>query len=144
MALRAAVPVLSVDDLPAALAYYTRVLGFAQGWVWGDPPELASVCRDRVELNLAQRGKLGPAGAAQGYRQGLGVDRVHDELRAAGAKVRVEIADRVYGMRDFSVADESGNVLDFGEPLEPARAPAPGASDVKVFVPAKDFALSQR
>ena len=57
MALWAAVPVLSVDDLPAALDEYQRVLGFAKSWVWGDPPELASVCRDRVELNLAQRGK---------------------------------------------------------------------------------------
>jgi hypothetical protein len=56
----------------------------------------------------------------------------------------VEIADRVYGMRDFSVVDASGNRLDFGEPLESVRAPRPSASDLKVFVPAKDFVLSKR
>ena len=28
------------------------------------------------------------------------------------------IADRVYGLRDFSVEDASGNRLDFGEPIE--------------------------
>jgi uncharacterized glyoxalase superfamily protein PhnB len=144
MALWAAVPVLSVNDLPAALEEYQRVLGFAKNWIWGDPPELASVCRDRVELNLAQRGKLGPAGASQVYLQLLGIDRIWEELRRAGAAADVEIADRVYGMRDFSIRDASGNRLDFGEPLESVRAPRPAASDLKVFVPAKDFALSKR
>jgi uncharacterized glyoxalase superfamily protein PhnB len=144
MALWAAVPVLSVDDLVAALDYYRRVLGFGQNWIWGDPPELASVCRDRIELNLAQRGKLGPAGASQVYLQLIGIDAIWDELTRAGATIETPIADRVYGMRDFSVRDESGNRIDFGEPLESVRAPRPSASDLKVFVPAKDFAVSKR
>jgi uncharacterized glyoxalase superfamily protein PhnB len=144
MALWAAVPILSVDDLASALDEYQRVFGFRKNWIWGDPPELASVCRDRVELNLAQRGKLGPAGASQVYLQLAGIDAIWEELRRAGAKVTVEIADRVYGMRDFSVSDASGNRLDFGEPLDSVRAPRPAASDLKVFVPAKDFALSKR
>jgi uncharacterized glyoxalase superfamily protein PhnB len=144
MALWAAVPVLSVDDLAAALDEYQRVFGFTKNWTWGEPLELASVCRDRVELNLAQRGKLGPAGASQVYLQLAGVDRIWEEVRGAGAAVAIEIADRVYGMRDFGVRDASGNRLDFGEPLESVRAPRPAASDLKVFVPAKDFALSKR
>jgi len=144
MALWAAVPVLSVDDLGRALEYYQRVFGFRKNWIWGDPPELASVCRDRVELNLAQRGKLGPAGASQVYFQLVGIDRIWREVTDAGATVTAPIEDRVYGMRDFAIRDESGNVLDFGEPLDSVRAPRPAASDVKVFVPAKDFALSKR
>ena len=144
MALWAAVPVLSVDDLAGALDYYQRVLGFQKGWTWGDPLELASVCRDRVELNLAQRGKLGPAGASQIYLQLIGIDAIWDEVTRAGATVKEPIADRVYGMRDFAIYDESGNVIDFGEPIESVRAARPVASDMKVFVPAKDFALSKR
>ena len=118
MALWAAVPVLSVDDLPAALDEYQRVFGFSKSWTWGDPLELASVCRDRVELNLAQRGKAGPKGASQIYLQLVGVDRIWQEVRRAGADVTVEIADRVYGMRDFAVRDASGNVIDFGQEIE--------------------------
>jgi hypothetical protein len=46
--LAAAVPILSVTDMAEALDYYDRVLGFQVGWVWGKPPRLASVCRDRA------------------------------------------------------------------------------------------------
>jgi uncharacterized glyoxalase superfamily protein PhnB len=144
MPLWAAVPLLSVNDLAAALDEYERVFGFTKSWAWGEPLELASVCRDRVELNLAQRGKVGPAGTSQIYLQLHGVDRIWQEVRGAGATVTAEIADRVYGMRDFAVRDASGNVLDFGEPTESARSGRPAASDLKVFVPAKDFALSKR
>jgi catechol 2,3-dioxygenase-like lactoylglutathione lyase family enzyme len=50
-------------------------------------------------------------------------------------------------MRDFSILDASGNRLDFGEPIreeQPAAGLAPAATALKVFVPAKDFALSKR
>src|SRR5262245_34473896 len=99
MALWAAVPILSVDDPAGALDEYQRVFGFQRNWTWGDPLELASVCRDRVELNLAQRGKLGPAGVSQIYLQLIGIDAIWDEVRRAGAKVTTPIDDRVYGMR---------------------------------------------
>jgi len=123
MAFEAAVPVLSVDDLARALDWYERVLGFGRSWSWGEPPELAAVCRDRVELNLARRGKLGPAGASQVYLRVSGIDAFHDAVVRAGAIIAVPIADRAYGMRDFSVHDESGNVLDFGEPTEEPPPP---------------------
>ena len=108
MALAAAVPILSVDDLPRALDFYQRVLGFRKSWVWGDPPEVACVCRDRVELQLAQRGKLGPSGAAQVYVHGNDVDADVGGGDGAGASIETPIEDRVYGMRDFSRATKAG------------------------------------
>lgn len=140
-------PILSVDDLPRALDEYVRVFGFEQAWVWGDPPVIAGLCRGRVEINLTQRGKLGPPGPGQAYLRAEPIDEVWNELTSRGAAVQVPIEDRAYGMRDFSLRDASGNRLDFGAPIresEPPAAGTPSADVMKVFVPAKDFALAKR
>jgi uncharacterized glyoxalase superfamily protein PhnB len=113
--LEAAVPILSAEDLASALDYYQRVLGFQVGWTWGDPPHLASVCRDRVEINLGQRGKAGAAGPSKVYFQMSGVDEYYRQVTQAGAVVTVSLGDRPYGMRDFRLQDPSGNELSFGE-----------------------------
>ena len=116
-ALDSVTPILSVLDLSAALEFYERVLGFRRAWTWGEPAYLASVCRDQVELNLGVRGKVGPPDTSQAYLRVSGVDRYFAQLSKAGAEIREAIADRPYGLRDFSVRDPSGNVLDFGEEI---------------------------
>jgi uncharacterized glyoxalase superfamily protein PhnB len=116
--LQAAVPILPVTDLAEALDYYQRVLGFQVGWRWGEPPRLASVCRDHVEVNLAQSPEAKPA-VAKVYFQMVGVDAYHDQVAAAGATIAVPLADRPYGMRDFRIVDPAGNELSFGEPTTP-------------------------
>lgn len=113
--LRGAVPILSVNELSDALVYYQRVLGFQVGWTWGDPPRLASVCRDDVELNLAQAADGNPT-SSRVYVYAAGVDTYYDQVTRAGARVAVPLADRPYGMRDFRIVDPSGNELSFGEP----------------------------
>jgi uncharacterized glyoxalase superfamily protein PhnB len=116
--LESAVPILSVGDLSEALAYYEEVLGFQVGWRWGEPPHLASVCRDRVELNLSQSREATP-GVSKVYFQMAGVDAYYRRLTAAGANVAVPLGDRTYGMRDFRIVDPSGNELSFGEAIDP-------------------------
>lgn len=114
--LKAAVPVLSVEDVRQALDYYKHVLGFQVVWIWGEPPHLASVCRDKVELNLGQKGKAGPLGASRVYFQMEGVNAYCKQVRTAGARIMTLLDDRPYGMRDFNIQDPSGNDLGFGEP----------------------------
>ena len=85
--LEAAVPILSVTDLPEALDYYELVLGFQVGWKWGEPPHLASVCRDRVDFNLSQSAEGNPAGSKV-YFQMVGVDSYYSRITVAGAGSR--------------------------------------------------------
>jgi uncharacterized glyoxalase superfamily protein PhnB len=116
--LASATPIFSVDDFAGSLAYYQRVFGFAIEWSWGEPPHLAGLCRDSVEINLGLRGTAGPPGPSQAYFRMRGVDAWYERLRAAGAEIAVPIDDRPYGLRDFGVRDPSGNRLDFGEVIE--------------------------
>lgn len=114
--LEQAVPVLAVDDVDLAIVYYREALGFAFGWKWGDPPTMASVCRDRVEVQLAKRGCAGSKGPACIYLFVNDIDEFYAECKRRGARILHEVADREYGMRDFDVEDPGGNNLCFGEP----------------------------
>src|SRR5262245_47776766 len=112
--LEAAVPILPVSNLTDALDYYERILGFKVDWRWGEPAYLASMCRDRVEINLSLSSQPTTA-ASKVYFQMVGVDTYYGELTRAGAKVAVPLGNRPYGMRDFRIVDPSGNELSFGE-----------------------------
>lgn len=111
----AVAPIVPVNNLAQALEYYECVLGFKIAWKSGEPASLASVCRDRVELNLSASGTS--AGIpSKVYIQVAGVEAYYDQLLNAGVKPAVALAERTYGMRDFRIIDPSGNELSFGEP----------------------------
>lgn len=116
--LEGVVPILSVMDLPASLDYYTAVLGFEIAWAWGEPPYLASVFRDEVELNLSRVEPTAAVTMSRVYFQVLDVDAYYQQVTAAGAKVDVALDDRPYGMKDFRIVDPSGNELSFGEGID--------------------------
>ena len=110
-------PFLASEDLPVSLAFYLDKLGFTLAWEWGQPAELAAVCRDEVELTLASRADAKPDGISRLYLHIDGIDDYHAQVLDAGGVITVAIADRPYGMRDFSVTDPAGNVLCFGQAL---------------------------
>lgn len=121
--LEGVVPILSVRNLQAAIEYYTAVLGFDLAWEWGDPPYLASVFRDHVELNLSQIDVESAVAPSRVYVQVADVDAYYLQVTAAGAAVDVALAERPYGMKDFRLLDPSGNELSFGEATD-VGAPA--------------------
>jgi uncharacterized glyoxalase superfamily protein PhnB len=117
--LEGVVPILAVRNLQAAIEYYTVVLGFNVAWEWGDPPYLASVFRDHVELNLSQVDPAAEVAPSRVYFQVLDVDAYYSQVTAAGAAVDVALDERPYGMKDFRILDPSGNELSFGEATDP-------------------------
>lgn len=114
-------PILAVDDLHLALAFYRDLLGFSLAWCWGEPPELAGICRDAVEMTLMARTDK-PEGRARVYLRITGIDALYAGLERAGAAVTVPIGDRPYGLRDFRIVDPSGNELDIGEVIATPEA----------------------
>ena len=109
-------PVFPVADVTAALAFYRDRLGFDLGWIWGDPPTHANVCRGVIDISLAL--EPSKAGSGEAYVSLRGVDAYHAELRARGVAVG-ELDNRAYGMRDFDLLDVDGNRLVFGEETAP-------------------------
>jgi uncharacterized glyoxalase superfamily protein PhnB len=107
-------PIFQVANMQRAIDYYTRVLGFSIEWSVGEPPTHASVSRDNVEISLTREATPTPSRV---YIEVDGVDEYFARISAAGAIVKVPLADRPYGMRDGRVDDPDGNAIQLGEPL---------------------------
>lgn len=113
-----------VDDVDAAVAFYTAILGFEV--LTAFPPAFADVKRGRLRLLLA-----GPASSAgrpmpDGEKPGPGGwNRIHlivedleaevARLRAAGATFRNEILSGPGG-KQILLLDPSGNVVELFQP----------------------------
>jgi len=108
-------PTLVVNDVTAAVNFYTTKLGFKTGFTWGEPPTFAGVRLDRVEVHLAQ-GTPGPKGYRVSFLVG-DADELYAFHRANGVEVAAPIADREYFLRDYAVRDLDGNILTFGHHL---------------------------
>ena len=112
--LHAIAPIFQVANLQRAIDYYTRVMGFELDWTAGEPPDRASFCRDSVEITV----EVDPVPErAKAYIQVQGVDKYFSRIFAAGARMKVPLADRIYGMRDGRIEDPDGNEIHIGEPL---------------------------
>ena len=112
--LTAICPIFQVTSLDRGIDFYTRVMGFKVAWKWGKPPDRVSLCRDAVEITLeVERLPL----RSMAYIQVTGIDTYFERITAAGGKVTIPLADRVYGMRDGRVEDADGNQLAIGEAI---------------------------
>jgi predicted enzyme related to lactoylglutathione lyase len=110
-------PILTVNDLSQAIEFYQRTLGFDLAWSWGTPPEIAAVCRENVEITLTQRRDAKPVGGSHIYLGISGIDAYYANVEQNGVTIVVPIDDRAYGMRDFRIADPSGNELSIGQAI---------------------------
>ena len=115
-------PILCVDNVARSHAHYEQVLGFAVNWQWSDDqefeggePTFACVCRGDVSIFLAQQGQGQPGAWMSLFLNSLDeVDALHEEYRAAGAKITEPPTDCPWGMREMLVEDLDGNTFRIG------------------------------
>ena len=110
-----------IDDVPAAMHFYTTILGFT---VEHDAsPAFASVARDGVRLFLSGDGSSGKRPLADGREQTPGgwnrahleVDNIETEverLRMAGVKFRTNDIVTGPGGAQVIIEDPSGNPVE--------------------------------
>jgi catechol 2,3-dioxygenase-like lactoylglutathione lyase family enzyme len=106
---------LTVADIPAAVDFYTKKLGFKLGFLWGDPPTFAGVKLDQVQIFL-QKGAPDPKGGLVYFHVG-DADELFEFHRAGGVEIATPPGDREYGIRDYTIRDLDGHYLTFGHPL---------------------------
>jgi GNAT superfamily N-acetyltransferase/uncharacterized glyoxalase superfamily protein PhnB len=113
----ASTAVLATADVTEAVRFYVDVLGFKQRWLYGDPPTFGCVGLDEVEIFLCQQPDL--AGKVEGHMHYFFVDGDIDAFyarhRDSGAPIIEPIANKPWGLREYTVRDPSGYHLRFGE-----------------------------
>lgn len=105
----------TVSDVPSAVEFYTKRLGFRVSFTWGDPPEIAGVNLGSVQMFL-ERGEPNPKGCSVYFVVG-NADELYRFHQANGVQIVETIDDRHYGLRDYRVKDLHGHVLGFGHHL---------------------------
>lgn len=112
-----AIPILPSRSLPATLAFYAR-LGF-DGEIIGDA--YAILTRGDVELHFFAHPALVPADSWAGcYVRVADVRPLYQAFQAAqlpprGIPRMDTLADKPWGMREFAVVDEDGNLVRVGQ-----------------------------
>lgn len=140
---------LPVGDLPAAIDFYTKKLGFGLGFTWGDPPSMAGVSLGEVRMFL-ELGTPNPQGCTVYFVVG-DADELYDFHRANGVDIVEALADRPYGLRDYRIRDMHGYQLGFGHhlyntgpPLEIERVDVPVRLEKRLAALLHDLARHKR
>ena len=108
----AIIPIFYVAKVEVAVKYYTTVLGFEDCFRSGT---YAGLRLGSCELHLTDPSEPRQiVGAGTAYVLCDEVDAYFARLKAAGARLKNEPGDRIYGMRDFAVFDLDGNQISFG------------------------------
>jgi len=116
----AVAPRFSVPDVVKAAEYYRDVLGFEIIGFLQDPPVLALVSRDDVEIHFEKgEGRAGSGTPDRGsgpdaYIWVGEVDVLAGELRERGARILEGPVDREYGIREIVIQDPEGFRIAFG------------------------------
>src|SRR5688572_886438 len=109
--------VLAVKDLKIEAEYYVEKLGFerdftAPGWEFlsfGDFKVMLGECRDEMTAEAT--------GNHSWYAHVLigNVDEVYQELMDSGASILSPIANKPWGIREFSVVTPDGHRIAYGQ-----------------------------
>lgn len=116
MALKAATPILAYLDNKATMEFYTTMLGFTFIHDWDG---YLIFTRDDISIHLWKcDNPVIPENTGCYINVSL-VKDLYDELKPYGIiHPNGDLEDKPWGMRQFSILDNSGNILHFGEDLE--------------------------
>jgi catechol 2,3-dioxygenase-like lactoylglutathione lyase family enzyme len=118
--LLAAEPQLFVSDIGASCEFYTKKLGFAVAFTYGEPPFYGQVFRDGARLNLRHLDEPAIRPELQDREHLLSASITVDdakplflEFQAASVAFHQPLKAEPWGARTFIVRDPDGNLILF-------------------------------
>lgn len=118
--LLAAEPQLFVVDIEASCEFYTKKLGFAVAFTYGEPPFYGQVFRDGARLNLRHLDEPAIRPELQDREHLLSASIILDdakplflEFQAAGVVFHQALKTEPWGARTFIVSDPDRNLILF-------------------------------
>jgi uncharacterized glyoxalase superfamily protein PhnB len=119
---------LFVANFKSSCDFYTNQLGFAVGFVYGDPPYYGQVVRDQARLNLRLVCEPVFAGDIREREHLLSATltvATADEMKqlflsyqSAGVRFHQTLKKEPWGARTFVVTDPDGNLILFAGPAD--------------------------
>jgi GNAT superfamily N-acetyltransferase len=116
VALRSSEPIFPVADVIATVGYYREVLGFLEGWTWGQPADFGGVRWGKVGAMFALQ--EGPGATVGGQWHSFfveGIDVLYALHRRNGATIYSPLEAKPWGLREYTVRDLNGHFLRFGQ-----------------------------
>jgi len=112
---------LFVSNLPDAIDFYTKKLGFGLAFIWGEPPTMAGLNLGQVQIFL-ELGTPSPKGCSLYFVIGDADEAYQFHLDNA-VEIVAPPEDKPWGLREYSVRDLNGYYLNFGQRLPNAGPP---------------------
>jgi ribosomal protein S18 acetylase RimI-like enzyme len=96
--------------------YYREVLGFREGWTWGDPPDFGGVRWGKVGAMFALQMRAEVKLGGQWHSFFVeGIDSLYEFQRRNGATIHSPLEAKPWGLREYTVCDFNGHYLRFGQ-----------------------------
>jgi GNAT superfamily N-acetyltransferase/uncharacterized glyoxalase superfamily protein PhnB len=127
--------ILAVSDVGATIRHYRDVLGFADQWTWGDPPDFGGVRWGKVGVMFSLQPDL--ATRVEGHQHSIfveGIDALYERHRRHGARIVSPLEAKPWGLREYTVRDINGYYLRFGEGGSDRRPPGHELRPVSVAI----------
>jgi uncharacterized glyoxalase superfamily protein PhnB len=120
MAVTGVIPQLRTTDLDRSIDFYVATLGFELAFRHSDFYAGIAIGTQRIHLKLVDQPDPSIAYVSEEdhlhlYLTTDDVDREAARLERTGVVLRTEVADTPWGTREFTVVDDQGHVLYFGQ-----------------------------
>jgi len=106
--------IFAVSDVRETVRFYREKLGFESEWFWEDPPTFGGVRWGHISIMFCLQPKM--KGKTEGLMHMFRVEDVrtlYEQHKTAGAPIFSELANKPWGLAEYSVVDPNGYHLRF-------------------------------